>query len=367
MKKTVLAALLAAGMTLTAGPASAMSKPVTIEDQGSFMAGGTAAAAPGTYDGGNPADFSGQTLHGDHAYVFYQKPARAHKFGMVFLHGYGQSSKTWETTPDGRDGFQNIFLERGYAVYLVDQPRRGKAGRSTVPANLSARPDDQLWFNTFRIGQWPKYYKNAQFPRDKASLEQFYRQMTPDTGAFDEKVVAEAMTAVFAKTGDGVLVTHSAGGGPGWKTAMRSDKVRGVIALEPGTFPFPEGEAPETEATSSPFPAAGTIVPMKDFLKLTKIPIAVYFGDNIPSEPTDNWGQDNWRVRLNLARSWERVMKKYGADVSVIYLPDIGARGNTHFLMADLNNARIADIMEDWMREKGLAHQRAAAMGGKTT
>lgn len=353
MRKTILAVCLVVGMTL--GTASAMSRPVTIEDQGSFMAGGTVMTAPGTYDGGEPKDFSGQTLHGDHAYVFYQKPVRAHKYGMVFLHGYGQSSKTWETTPDGRDGFQNIFLERGYATYLVDQPRRGKAGRSTIPANLSAQPDDQLWFNTFRIGEWPKYDENAQVPRDQASLEQFFRQMTPDTGAFDEKAVADAMAAVFEKSGDGVLVTHSAGGGPGWRTAMQSDKVRGIIALEPGTFPFPEGETPETETTSSPFPASGETVPMADFLKLTKLPIVVYFGDNIPSAPTKNWGQDNWRVRLHLAKQWERVMQKYGGDVSVVVLPEIGVRGNTHFLMADLNNVQVADVMERWMKEKGLA------------
>lgn len=94
-------------------PASAMQHPVTIEDQGSFMAGGKTVTAPGMYDGTKPTDFAGETLHGDHAYVFYQKPVKAKKTSMVFLHGYGQSGKTWETTPDGRDGFQNIFLEKG--------------------------------------------------------------------------------------------------------------------------------------------------------------------------------------------------------------------------------------------------------------
>lgn len=353
MKKTICAALLAVGMTV--GSASAMSRPVTIAEQGSFMAGGTVVTAAGDYNGANPSELAGETLHGDHAYVFYQKPVKAHKYGMVFLHGYGQSSKTWETTPDGRDGFQNIFLERRYATYLVDQPRRGKAGRSTVPAQISAKPDDQLWYNTFRIGVWPDAYENAQVPQDKASLDQFFRQMTPDTGAFDETAIADALAAVFEKIGDSVLVTHSAGGGPGWTTAMRSDKVRGVIALEPGTFPFPEGEVPETEATSSPFPAVGKAVPMEDFLKLAKVPIAVYFGDNIPSEPTANWGQDNWRVRLSLAQKWAAVMEKYGGDVSIVHLPEIGVKGNTHFMMADLNNAKVADVMEAWMREKGLA------------
>lgn len=354
MQKSIASTLLVMSMTL--GTAAAMERPVTIVDQGSFMAGGKTVTAPGEYNGTKPLDFSGETLHGDHAYVFYQKPVKAHKYRLVFLHGYGQSGKTWETTPDGRDGFQNIFLEKGYSTYLVDEPRRGKAGRSTVPGNISARPDDQLWFNTFRIGEWPNYYDNVAVPKDQESLDQFFHAMTPDTGAFDQNVVTEAMTAVFEKSGEGVLITHSAGGGPGWSTAMRSDKVKGVISLEPGTFPFPAGEVPETEKTTSPFPAAGMSVPMEDFLKLTKIPIVVYFGDNIPTgdTPVENWGQDNWRVRLNLARKWEQVMKKYGGDAKVVYLPDIGVKGNTHFLMADLNNREVADVMAKWLKEKGL-------------
>ena len=41
-------------------------------------------------------------------------------------HGFGQFSKTWETTADGREGYQNLFLRRQFATYLIDQPRRGR-------------------------------------------------------------------------------------------------------------------------------------------------------------------------------------------------------------------------------------------------
>ena len=118
MKQNLLAALVLS-LALTAS-AEAFHNPVTLADQGSFTAGGTVVTAPGTLDNSKPLDPSGQTLHGDHAYVFYQKPVKAKKNVIVFLHGAGQSGKTWETTPDGRDGFQNIFLEKGYATYVVD-------------------------------------------------------------------------------------------------------------------------------------------------------------------------------------------------------------------------------------------------------
>ena len=354
MKKCFVITIAAMMMTARA---SAMLHPVTIEDQGSFFAGGKVITAPGVYKDEEPLNFDGETLHGDAAYVFWQKPVKAKKNALVFLHGLGQSGKTWETTPDGRDGLQNIFLAKGYKTYIVDEPRRGRAGNSTVTTEFQAIPPDQLWYDNFRIGQWPNYYDNVAVPRDEASRTQFLQQITPDTGKFDTKVVADAMVAVMERAGEGILITHSAGGGPGWLTAAHSDKVKGVIALEPGTFPFPKGEAPKAEATTSPFPAAGMEVSEEDFQKLLKIPMAVYFGDNIITgdKPDKHWGLDNWRVRLNLAKKWETVMKKHGGDVQVIVLPEIGIKGNTHFLMADLNNEQVANVMEKWMKNKGLA------------
>ena len=106
------------------------SEPLTIQEQGSFAVGGKVTTNPGTFNPKQPTP-QGQTLHGDHAYVFYQIPVSPRKLPLVFLHGTGQFSKTWETTPDGREGFQTIFLRRRFPVYLFDQPRRGNAGRST--------------------------------------------------------------------------------------------------------------------------------------------------------------------------------------------------------------------------------------------
>jgi hypothetical protein len=109
------------------------SAPIIIQEQGSFAVGGTVIANPGTFDpikdgAFNPSsqNSAGQTLHGDHAYVFYQIPSKPHKLPLVFWHGHGQSIKTWQTTPDGREGYQNIFLRRQFPVYLIDQPRRGE-------------------------------------------------------------------------------------------------------------------------------------------------------------------------------------------------------------------------------------------------
>ncbi len=327
--------------------------PLIIQEQGSFAVGGTVIRNSGTYDPFKRTP-DGQTLHGDHAYVFYQIPVNARKLPLIFLHGAGQFSKTWESTPDGREGFQNIFLRRGFGVYVVDQPRRGDAGRSTLSITITPTPDEQAWFDTFRVGIWPDFFPGVQFPRDPKSLNQYFRQMTPNTGPFDSKVVSDAVAALFNKVGPGILVTHSQGGGPGWITAIKSQNVRAIVAYEPGSnFVFPEGEVPSPMPSSAgPLEAVG--VPLSDFMKLTKIPIVIYYGDNIPKQPSANPGQDGWRVRLAMARLWADAVNRRGGDVTVVHLPEIGIRGNTHFPFSDLNNREIAELLSKYLKKKGL-------------
>ncbi len=343
-------------LILSAPAAFAFDKPVLLESQGSFFAGGTTVQAEGTYDFSHPTNPAGQTLHGDHAYVFYQKPVHARQYPLVFLHGAGQSGKTWETTPDGRDGFQNIFLSRQYSTYVVDQPRRGRAGKTAAASTEKAVPNETFWRDNFRISKNGAFYENVQMPTDDASIEQFDRQSTPNTGAYDEAVIANAVAAVFQKSGPGILVTHSQGGGPGWRTAMQSDNVRAIVAFEPGSgFVFPEGEVPAPLQNSSPFGAlTASAIPLQEFLKLTKIPIVIYYGDHIADKPTADWNEDSWRVRLQMARLFADAINRHGGDATVVHLPEIGIKGNTHFPFADKNNAEIANVMEQWLHEKNL-------------
>ena len=329
---------------------------LTIKEQGSFAVGGTVATEPGSFDVNNALDSQGQTFHGDHLYAFYQVPLKARKMPLVFLHGAGQSKKTWESTPDGREGFQNIFLRRKFSVYLLDQPRRGEAGRSMVETTFKPTADEQFWFTQFRLGIYPDYFPNVQFPKDEASLEQFYRQMTPNTGPFDTKVITEAISLLFDKIGDGILVTHSQGGGPGWLTAIKNDKVKAVVAYEPYSgFVFPEGELPLPIKSNGLFgELKGVEIPLSDFNKLTKIPIVIYYGDNIADKPTEVWNKDHWRSGLEMARLWAAKINRHGGDATVIHLPEIGIKGNTHFPFSDLNNIEVADELSKWLKQKGL-------------
>jgi hypothetical protein len=349
------------------GSATAQSKqpPIVVAEQGSFMAGGTVFTNPGTFD---PVALTpdGQTIHGDHAYVQYQIPPDARKLPLVFWHGGGQFSKTWETTPDGREGFQNIFLRRGFAVYNLDQPRRGRAGRATVNATVNAIPGpgatgEQGIFVRFRLGIWqngtPNYFPNVQFSHDPEALNQWWRQQTPDIGGGGNTLVSDGVAAVFAKIGPAILVTHSASGLPGWLTQIKSPNVKAIVSYEPVGWVFPEGEVP-TPIPTTGGPITGNSVPAADFQHLTQVPIQVIYGDNIPETMGVGLGAypglDLWRGRLAMARLFVKAVNDHGGKATLVHLPDIGVYGNTHFVMSDLNNLKIADLLSEYLKEKRL-------------
>ncbi len=322
---------------------------LSIAEQGMFSAGGTVIRSDGTFDVSNYyTSREGSTSHVDHANVLYQIPAQESGLPMVFLHGYGQSRMGWMTTPDGREGWSDLFLRKGHSVFLIDQPRRGEAGQTSVAGTISTEPSDQTWYTQFRIGTYVDgaftYNENSQFPRGEAVLDQFFRQMTPDTGMdsangdqnIDNTVVAQAAAAavdkVYEKTGkDSILVTHSQGGIPGWDTVLYTDHIAAIIAIEPGMAPMPDSEAYQS-------------------LVKKKIPIAFYYGDYIGEEYTNVPAAGMWAMMKSSADVFEEAYTAAGGVCTVVSLPDEGIYGNDHMMFQDLNNDVIADHIENWIR-----------------
>ena len=224
--------------------------PLQIQEQGSFPVGGKTITNPGKFDPYKSTP-EGQSFSGDHAYVFYQVPVKPRKYPLILWHGIGQFSKTWETTPDGREGYQNIFLRRRFSVYVMDQPRRGNASRSMAEATIKPVPDEQNWFGVFRIGIWPNYFPGVQFSKDPKALDQYFRQMAPDIGPIDLKWRPTPGRSCSIVRVLRFCVTHFHAGGLGWMTATKSANVRGIVSYEPGSnFEFPEGEVPPPQPSS---------------------------------------------------------------------------------------------------------------------
>ena len=326
---------------------------IVLETQGSFAFGGTVITGD-----------NGDTFHGDHGYVQFQIPQDARQYPLVMWHGGGQFSKTYETTPDGRDGYQNIFLRKGFPIYIVDQPGRGRAGRSTAGTTIpEGVPGEANLFTIFRLGIWtppdpPMFFPGVQFADDPDTMNQYFRQVTPDTGSAGGGVTGvgrgatlatDAVAALFDAIGPAVLITHSASGVLGWQTALKSENVKAIISYEPTVFVAPAGEP-------SPPPgfAPAVPVPSTEFEKLTEIPIQIVFGDNIATELSGIFGIDLWVRSVPAAESFVKTVNAHGGDAELLQLPDVGVLGNTHFPFSDLNNVEVADLLADYLAEKGL-------------
>ena len=337
--KKLLAVLAVLSMALLS-PAHAIS----IAKQGVFSSGGTVTAPiSGDFNAAeNWLDFSraGNTSHVDHANTFYQIPEGETKSPIVYLHGYGQSRIGWQSTPDGREGWSDIFLKKGRAAFLVDQPRRGAAGSTVSIVNneqdtrangTEYNPGDQAWYTHFRIGRGtPNRYNGSQFPAGEEALNQFLRQMTVNTGNYDVVVMGNALSAVLSDvrrmTGKkAVYLTHSQGGRVGWQTDT----------IEPGFAPEVGSE------TYKKFVAA-------------KIPMIFYFGDYIENGPKDIKSTAFWKSVLDQCRDFAKHYNEDGGDATVIYLPDEGIIGNSHFMFQELNNQEIAAHIEAWLEKHGL-------------
>jgi hypothetical protein len=99
--------------------------PIVLQRQGSFAVDGRVVTLA-----------NGMTLHGDHAYVEFQVPPDRRRYPLVMWHGGGQFSKTWESTPDGREGYQTIFLRRDYSVYNRGLPQARESRLPVIPGPL---------------------------------------------------------------------------------------------------------------------------------------------------------------------------------------------------------------------------------------
>lgn len=325
-----------------------------IAKQGMFSSGGTVTApVEGTYDATTnwlDATRTGNTAHVDHANVFYQIPVNDNGNPIVYLHGYGQSRMGWMTTPDGREGWSDLFLKKGYPAFLVDQPRRGEAGATvqmTTDGFLDAwsaeskayKPGDQAWYTHFRIGRVaPERYEGSQFPEGAEAQNQFFRQMTPNTGDYNQEIdaaaLSEVMEDVYAMTGDkSVFITHSQGGAVGWDVDM--DYVSAIVAVEPGGTPE---------------------VGSEQYQKLLEadVPIMILFGDYIDNGPSDIQSTDFWKSVRDGAVGFAESYNAAGGDCMVVNLPDIGVTGNSHFMFQEQNNGLIADYVAAWLESKGL-------------
>lgn len=335
--RTALALLLAlslpgAGLRAAADAGRAPG-PIMLERQGSFQAGGKVIG-----------DAEQGTLHCDHGFVEYQIPVHPRKIALFLWHS--SSVHVWQQRWDGGEGYQSILLRRGYPVYLWDGPRVGRGNMSCeaytyTPVIGQDQRNWVAWRFGPKAGQW---FPNVQFPRDDPqALDQ---AMSARYDEFDiaknAHLEAEAGARAIDRIGPSVLLTNSAGDWRAMLAALRSDNVKGIVAYEPAAFVFPEGEGPQGEEAGF----GPTHVPMAEFMRLTRIPIQLVWGDNVEGT--------FWMRDVELSRQFAAIVNRLGGHAEVLMLPSVGLHGNTHIAFADLNNEKVADQLALFLHRNGL-------------
>ena len=324
---------LAACTTPLSNRNAAMSGPLTIAQQGSFFVGGHDIHSDMLST--LPKYAASGTVTVDQMYVRYQLPVSAKPMSLTLIHGCCLTGMTWETTPDGRMGWGEYFVRRGYPTYIIDQSGRGrsatdisainsvKAGKtppSQLP-NVFAASHESAW-TIFRFGpEYPKTFPGEQFPIEAQAA--LWQQMVPDWSASlptpNPSVPALSQLAIKLRTT--VLISHSqAGIYPFQAAAIDTQGIAGIVAIEPAECPSASG----------------------DLAPYTKMPILVLFGDNVDQST-------RWAPRLKACRAFVAAANDAGGKAQLVLLPDEGIHGNTHMMMQDRNNLDVADWILRWI------------------
>jgi hypothetical protein len=311
--------------------------PLVIERQGSFFVGGRDLRADTLST--IPQYPSAGTITVDQVYVRYQVAAGSPRHcPITLIHGCCLTGKTWETTPDGRMGWDEYFVRKGHAVYVVDQAWRGRSAASPAAINavrtgvasidrlptVFSASHEAAW-TIFRFGpEYPKPFPNMLFPVEAQA--ELWKQLVPDWWADlpTPNPTVPALSELCHHVKGTVLVSHSQSGIYPFHTAMQNTRgIAGIVAIEPAACPSP-GD---------------------DMLPFTRMPILVLFGDNVEQSA-------RWAPRLQACREFVRAANAAGGRAELVVLPEIGIAGNSHMLMQDRNSLDIADWLTDWIKHR---------------
>jgi len=356
---------------------NANSGPLSIARQGYLFAGGKYSTV------------NNRRVLTGHLYAEFQVPGnQTHPWPIVMVHGGSQSGTNFTGTPDGREGWAQFFLRQGYAVYVVDQPGRGRAAYEVDvygPARALDLERTQMRFVAPKhYNLWPQAHLHSQWPGEAAPgdpvFDQFYASQLPSIADFtlQQELNRDAILALLEKIGPAILLTHSQSGAFGWPVAdARSELVKAIVAVEPNGPPFfavenvpapewfrdaptstnvwgitampltyspPAAKASDLAIVRQGQPDAPGLVrcwmqkaPARTLPNLAELPILVLTGEASYHAPYDH--------------CTVKYLQQAGLRPTWIKLADAGIHGNGHMMMLEKNNAEIAAVISDWLTE----------------
>jgi len=362
VRSAVMACVALAATLATVAMAKADEGQPVLERQGNFFVGGTHNAND---------QIVGQM------YVEYWIPQnRERPFPIIFVHGGGQIGAGWSQTPDGREGWVQFFLRRGFAVYVVDQPARGRSAYNSELGPLSdpfaSLPAQQLFAAPERFNLWPAAHLHTRWVGPAVDGDPTFEQFLASQAAFidnslQEELTADALIALLEKIGPSILVPHSQPGFAAWLVAdRRPDLLTALVTIAPGgppvvalrpfgTLNLPWGLTVHPLTYSPP-------VSDPSQLKFADTPITgdPYVTSCLLQQAPVHQLPNIQRVHILFLSSeagyntlWDPCTTRYLAQAGVnfnwIRLQNIGIHGNAHFMFIEQNSDQVAGVVLDWI------------------
>ena len=320
-------------------------KPLVLKAQGSFFVGGEKA----DQTQGELGDLGpGGRITVNQMYVRYMVPQDGDGVSVVMVHGATLTGKSWETTPDGRMGWDEYFVRKGHPVYVPDQVGRGRSGFNqavfnNVRAGSAAATSLPRWLRFSDEGVWPNFrfglkpgepFADSQFP--VTAMDELSKQGVPDVsfgGLPTPNPTHKALADLAGQVNGAVMMGHSQSGVfPLQAALLNATAMKGLVLVEPGSCP-----ATYTD----------------DQIKtLATVPLLIVFGDHRDT-PTGLPALPTWQARYEMCQALIGRVKTAGGQAQMLSPGESGIlRGNSHMIMQDKNNLQIADLILKWIDER---------------
>jgi len=348
-RRAILAGVIVAAVLGTIGDVMAQAledvqtpdTPLVLKAQGSFFVGGEKAEQTrGELGNLGP----GGHITVNQMYVRYMVPQDGDgNLPVVMVHGATLTGKSWETTPDGRMGWDEYFVRKGHPVYVPDQVWRGRSGFNQAAFNnvragsapttslpLWLRFSDEIVWPNFRFGSAPGApYSDTQFP--VTAVDELSKQGVPDMNFAQPppNPTIKALSDLATELRGAVLMGHSQSGSfPLEAALLNPSAANGLVLVEPGRCPDSYTD--------------------QQITMLATLPVLAVYGDHRDTSTgisTDHF----WQTSFEGCQALIGRLKAAGGDAQMLNPPDRGIRGNSHMIMQDKNNLRIADLILQWI------------------
>ena len=313
-----------------------------------------------------------------------------YKYPILFIQaGGGETNVALLQTPDGRPGWAYDFVNRGYTVYMMDLPARGRS--AYVPgADGDLLPPrsgplmEEVWSGarppSTPQSTWPQYTKHTQWPGDGPNkgkmgdpiFDYFAKtdSQSPTGKDMEELSAKDIVELVDLIHEPVILLLHSGVSPSGWLVAdARPKLVKGIIAAEPVAPPIENAERGATGPgrvwglTNSPITYEPSV---KSASELQTVRQEKADGpDLIPcwvqKEPARKLVNLEGIPVLNVSgeasyhRPYSHCIAKWlnqaGVRTKYVNLEDVGIRGNGHQFMSEKNSAEISNFFMDWLEK----------------